>query len=286
MLARSAVLAVALIAVTYGTILHGQQEAPTIPTATQWTLDAAGPTQRGAVKDVFLMICPNANKKGTGFLLTEGLVLTNAHVVAGCTAEQMVANTPMGSTVHFSKMATDDVVDLALLRPTQPLSGGLQLGTDQDPKIGKQVSTWGYPLTFNGPAPLLSVGFIAGFNQEPTQLGTRPVKHVVVNGAFNPGNSGGPLFLADDNKVIGVVVAKFHLYPANVKSAIDALANMKSGVMYTANDGQGHTTMVTEGQVVGMILEQYYEKTQVMIGEAISVSEVKRFLDSKQRELN
>jgi hypothetical protein len=30
----------------------------------------------------------------------------------------------------------------------------------------------------------------------------------VVNGAFNPGNSGGPLFISGDNKIIGVVVSK------------------------------------------------------------------------------
>ena len=280
-----AVIILLLSAFGYASIAQQKQEDPRIPTATQWTLDAAGPAQRTAIGSVFLMHCPNARTKGTGFLLKNGLVVTNAHVVAGCDAQQMVAMPSKGSVVHFSKIVTDGVRDLALLRPTEPLNGGLELGPEQDPQVGTAVSTWGYPLTYNGPPPLLSVGYVAGFNGEQEQPGSRPVKHLIVNGAFNPGNSGGPLFTSKDNKVIGVVVAKFHLYPPAVKSAINALANAKSGLMYSATDEHGNATQVTEGQVVGMVLEQFYNTTQVMIGEAISLSELKAFIASKETEL-
>src|SRR5712692_5172997 len=223
MTTRLAALTLVLSAFGYASIAQQKQEEPTIPTATQWTLDAAGPVQRTAIGSVFLMHCPNARTKGTGFLLKNGLVVTNAHVVAGCDAQQMVAKPSTGSDVRFSKMATDEVIDLALLRPATPLRGGLDLGSERDPSVGTVVSTWGFPLTYNGPPPLLSVGYVAGFNREQEREGSRPVKHLVVNGAFNPGNSGGPLFQANDSKVIGVVVAKFHLYPPIVKQAIDAL---------------------------------------------------------------
>src|SRR5712692_7035158 len=78
-----------------------KSEGGTIPTATQWTLDAAGPTQRSAIRSVFLMYCPNSKMKGTGFLLKNGLVVTNEHVVAGCNAQQMLALSSMGSEVRF-----------------------------------------------------------------------------------------------------------------------------------------------------------------------------------------
>jgi hypothetical protein len=42
----------------------------TIPAAVQWTIDAAGPVQRVAIKSVFLLYCPKTNMKGTGFLLS------------------------------------------------------------------------------------------------------------------------------------------------------------------------------------------------------------------------
>src|SRR5713226_9101373 len=156
MTTRLAVLTLLLTAFGYASIAQQKQEEPTIPTATQWTLDAAGPVQRAAIGSVFLMHCPNARSKGTGFLLKNGLVVTNAHVVAGCNAQQMVAMSSTASVVRFSQMVTDEVVDLALLRPTAPLTGGLDLGPGQDPPVGTAVSTWGFPLTYNGPPPLLS----------------------------------------------------------------------------------------------------------------------------------
>src|SRR6266850_3648053 len=111
-----AVISLLLSAFGYASITQQKQEDPRIPTATQWTLDAAGPVQRAAIGSVFLMHCPNARTKGTGFLLKSGLVVTNAHVVAGCDAQQMVAMPSKGSVVHFSKIVTDGVRDLALLR--------------------------------------------------------------------------------------------------------------------------------------------------------------------------
>lgn len=210
-------------------------------------------------------------------------MVTNHHVVKGCEPQQIVAMTPVGSEMHFRKMAIDEAVDLALLRPSTPVSGGLELGSDRDPAVGTAVSTWGFPLTFNGPAPLLSVGYVAGFNREGTE--GRPIKHLVVNGAFNPGNSGGPLFRSNDKEVIGVVVAKFHLYPPYVKQAIDAMANMRSGVVYSGTDAQGRPVQMVEAQVVAVVLEQFYRTTQVMIGEAISISELRTFLYNKEREV-
>jgi S1-C subfamily serine protease len=60
------------------------------------------------------------------------------------------------------------------------------------------------------------VGYVAGYVKDGPD--GKEVKPMVVNGAFNPGNSGGPLLRNKDNKVIGVVVAKFLIYPAFVKN--------------------------------------------------------------------
>jgi S1-C subfamily serine protease len=262
-----------------------ESEKPdTIPTAVQWTLDAAGPTQRAAIKSVVLLFCPKSGMKGTGFVLSNGLVVTNNHVVEGCTAEELMGN-PLNQqqSIQFSKMATDKDVDLALLRPTKHLTGGLELGSDQDPRPGTSVTTWGFPLIYNGPAPLLSVGYVAGYSKDT--VNGKGVKHIVVNGAFNPGNSGGPLFLGNNNKVIGVVVAKFHLYPPFVQQAIQALASSSAGVMYSGTDEHGQPKGYVEGQVTAMVLDQFYRTTQVMIGEAISVSELRAFINRRKAEV-
>src|SRR5258706_7374395 len=78
------------------------ERSDTTPTAVQWTIDAAGPTQRTAIKSVVLLYCPNTNNKGTGFLLREGLIVTNNHVVEGCTAAEMQANPFGGQAFGFS----------------------------------------------------------------------------------------------------------------------------------------------------------------------------------------
>src|SRR5450755_3214529 len=48
-------------------------------------LDAAGPEQRKSLNTVYLIVCPDSNSGGSGFLLSAGVVVTNSHVVSTCT---------------------------------------------------------------------------------------------------------------------------------------------------------------------------------------------------------
>ena|SRR5271165_4186349 len=114
---------------------------------------------------------------------------------------------------------------------------------------------------------------------------TKPTKHIVVNAAFNHGNSGGPLLLAQENSVIGVVVMTFHFYPPAVHMLIEGMANQKSGFQYTLNRSDGTHVELSEGQITAMILEEFYQKTQIMIGEAIAASEVAVLLKEHKQEL-
>jgi S1-C subfamily serine protease len=268
----------------------GQSPAPQqneqqqkIPVATQWTLEAAGPVQKTEINAVMLLLCSQSGMKGTGFLIDKGLVVTNNHVVSGCGPEQMIGYSSAGRVIHFAKMATDGDVDLALLKPLQPLTGGLHLSTVDRPSVGTSVSTWGYPLQFNGPAPLLSNGYIAGFIEDGA--GARKVKHLVVDGAINPGNSGGPLFKEGDDKVIGIVVAKFLPFSPSVQQIISVMSKTPSGLIYNGTDGTGQPVRMSEAQVVATVLQEFYNGTQVMIGEAISVTELKILLAAKEAEL-
>ena len=276
------VLAAALIPLATVRAQNRAHEA-TLPVSTQWTLDAAGTTQRAAIKAVMLLVCPSTMMKGTGFYLKSGIVVTNDHVVKGCKADEVQGFSSTGARIQFNRLATDPDIDLAALHPLGALSDGLELGDDHNPEVGVAVSTWGFPLIYNGPAPLLSVGYVAGYSDD--HANGKTIKHLVINGAFNPGNSGGPLFRVADSKVIGIVVAKFHLYPPFVKQAIDVLSKNSSGVTFTGTDGQGKPMQYVESQVVALILEQYYNLTQVMIGEAISVSELRSFLQTAQNRL-
>lgn len=132
--------------------------------------------------------------------------------------------------IQFSDIKMDSERDLAALIPSMKLKGGLLLSEETNLSVGQIVWTWGYPLGYNGPAPLLSVGYLSGFVGYPKNPNSKEfVKHLVVNGAFNAGNSGGALFLTNSDKVIGVVVNKaLPLFTPFVKSAVAAFANNPS----------------------------------------------------------
>jgi S1-C subfamily serine protease len=253
-----------------------------IPLSTRWLLDAAGEAGRAAITSVYMITCSKTESKGTGFLLGSGLIVTCNHVIQGNQGSDIQAHSPFGRVIAFTKMVVDTDRDLALLTPTEKLQGGLDLGDDDSLAVGTAVSTWGFPLGYNGPAPLLSVGYLSGFMAyRKSQTTNDTLKHLVVNGAFNPGNSGGPLFVSGENHVVGIVVSKHAPISQYHESAIQALAKNETGVVFTAADSAGKKTQFVESQIVAGLLDYFRSLTQVMIGEAISVNELKAFLDSQ-----
>jgi S1-C subfamily serine protease len=251
-----------------------------IPISTRWLLDSVGETGRSVIKAIYMLVSTKTKQKGTAFLLRTGFMLSNWHVVEGSLVGELLAISSEGEQIEFKNMVNDQNRDLVVLEPRRTLTGGLLIKKEGNIKVGTQVATWGYPLGYNGPAPLLTIGYLSGFNDSPPYEETASiVKHLVVNSAFNPGNSGGPLFIAQSQEVIGVVVSKHAPITTTVRSAIEALANSKSGFMYNATDEHGNPLQFSEAQVVAEVLKYFRQMTQVMIGEAIASSEVIAFLE-------
>lgn len=247
-----------------------------IPISTKWTLDATGEIGRNAIKSVYMIVVPNMGSKGTGFLLSNGYLLTNAHVTNGSEAKDVFGLSSFGEQIQFTGTINDNVDDLCLLKPAKELNGGLKFGDEENPQVGSSVYTWGYPLGYNGPSPLLSVGYLAGYQSYNTSSGI--IKRLIVNGAFNPGNSGGPLFLNNDDRIIGVVTSKHAPISSYLLSAMNALASNRSGIVFTAKDDKGNTLEFAESQLVAEVLSYFRSLTQVMIGEAIPIESIKNFL--------
>ncbi len=248
-----------------------------LPLSTQWTLDAVNVVGKTIIPYVFLVLCKDTGSKGTGFLLANGYVITNLHVITG-KLENIVLVSYDGQEIKCQKWYFDinKKLDLIILIPQISLSGGLELSSNEITNIGTPVHTWGYPLGYQGPAPLLSVGYLAGFKE--FQYKGSIFRHLVVNGAFNKGNSGGPLFRADDNKVIGVVVSKHVPLSDAHASGIQALAANPHGVTFTRVDQKGNKKTISKSQMIADILLGYRDLIQVMIGEAICISELLTFL--------
>lgn len=264
-----------------------------IPVATQTLLDGVkSPESRGVIKSVLMIVCRKEGGKGTGFVLSGGeVVTTNAHVVGTCSAEELEGVSAVSNEqVKFLRMRTDPNRDLALLCATKPLPFSLALNGDGNPPVDTEVETWGYPLRYEGSAPILSRGYVAGYTEgrdEQNEIKNPPVRHLIVNGALNPGNSGGPLIDRSTGKVIGVVVEKWRLFSPFVELAITALQHSPTGtgsaMSYT--DPSGKTVRLMNEQITAAALKEVYDKSQVMVGEAISVSELNAFIKEKKKDL-
>jgi hypothetical protein len=265
------------------------------PRDTQLTLQPSTVVQQQIVRSVLYVKCGKTNMKGTAFLLFNGVVISAAHVACGCGDRDITATTTSGRLVTFSTVVRDEDRDLLAMVPTQPLAGGLELSTAPRTQIGHQVDTWGFPLIYNGPAPLLSVGYVSGYYQAPENRACDVTKsdpkktctHIVVNGAFNPGNSGGPLLELGQDKVIGVVIWKRLAFTDQVQAAITGFhqPRLSTGGTFTETTPDGTVRGISDQEVLARVLEEFYQKVQVDIGEAVSVSEIRSFLDANKEQL-
>jgi len=216
--------------------------------------------------------------------------VTNSHVVSTCTAAELIGISPVSvEPVKFVRVERDPNRDLALLCASKQLPFSLELNGNENPQVETEVETWGYPLRYNDAPPILSRGYIAGYRMDikHSETGAQgiPVKRLIVNGALNPGNSGGPLIDRTTQKVIGIVVEKWSLFSPNIESVINGLprsgAQAGGGTPIYVTDRNGEQKSVSQLQAISKALEELYEKSQVMIGEAISVSELNAFIKEK-----
>ncbi|UUL77214.1 MarP family serine protease [Pseudarthrobacter sp. Fe7] len=144
------------------------------------------------------------NQTGSGFVVSEDRVVTNAHVVAG--VSQPVVEMPDGGAMPGRVVYFDTRRDLAVLAVDNLPSQPLQLSRDLPG--GSQAAFAGYPhggpfqskpATVQDIATVL-VPDIYGNNASPEDI-------YRLAGDVQPGNSGGPL-LTTDGQVAGVIFAK------------------------------------------------------------------------------
>jgi S1-C subfamily serine protease len=129
--------------------------------------------------------------EGSGWVAAPGIVVTNAHVVAGeqDTAVQVAGQ---GADLTAQPVAYDPEVDLAVLRVPELSLPTLHLAAD--PRSGSTGAILGYPE--DGPFDV-QPGRIGRTQEVITQnaYGQGPVTRLLtpLRGLVRPGNSGGPL---------------------------------------------------------------------------------------------
>jgi S1-C subfamily serine protease len=165
--------------------------AADVPAPTRGVLAQPGVRTAGAsVVRVFGTAC-GLGVEGSGWVAAPGVVVTNAHVVAG-ESDTAIQLDGVGPGQPVRVIGFDPHDDVALLRVDGQTPPPLRFARNQ--RVGASAAILGYPLD-------------GAFNAEPARLGlTSPVStenaygqgHVLraitaLRGQVRPGNSGGPL---------------------------------------------------------------------------------------------
>jgi len=139
--------------------------------------------------------------QGSGFIFSDGLVMTNAHVVNG--SDKVIVGLTNGKKLRGKLIGIDVFTDLAVLQ----IEGKgpwpkAQLGDSTKIKVGDWAIAVGNPF---GLENTVTLGIISNLKRNVTQLGIydKKIDLIQTDAAINPGNSGGPL-LNSNGEVIGI----------------------------------------------------------------------------------
>jgi S1-C subfamily serine protease len=146
---------------------------------------------------------------GSGFIVSSnGLILTNNHVVSGASSLTVVLSDARQLTATV--VSTDATHDLALVKVGATGLTPVTLGDSSSIQVGQMAIAVGSPLgTFTDS---VTQGIVSGTGRSITvgDQATRTQEDLTgliqTDAAINPGNSGGPLLDAGGS-VIGIVVA-------------------------------------------------------------------------------
>jgi len=146
---------------------------------------------------------------GSGFVVGDGLIVTNAHVVAGVDTPmvELPATDARDAQSREGRLVyVDPVVDLAVI--AVDALGAEPLGIVDPLPAGSRAAVQGYP--HGGPFRNSAAGILSVVTVPVADIyesGVSPRSVYALDADVQPGNSGGPL-LDDEGDVIGVVFGR------------------------------------------------------------------------------
>lgn len=143
---------------------------------------------------------------GSGALISEDRILTNAHVIADASYIQVQKNghpkkyiAKVSFVSHAADLAILTVDDKSFFKDLKPLEIG------DLPKPLEEVSVFGYPL--GGSSLSITKGVLSRVEHQEYAHASSYLLAGQIDAAINPGNSGGPVIV--NQKIVGVVMQGF-----------------------------------------------------------------------------
>lgn len=129
---------------------------------------------------------------GTGIVLTEdGLIATNAHVVADATTITVTFSD--GESVRATLLGMDEGEDLAVLEADRDGLSPITFGDSSDLRVGDLVVAVGNALALEG-GPTATMGIVSALKRSVYTSGGNILEDLIqTDAAINEGDSGGPL---------------------------------------------------------------------------------------------
>jgi S1-C subfamily serine protease len=168
---------------------------PVVPTATAAALTSSDIADRARV---WLVHIARGGFIGSGIVVsTDGLVLTNAHVISDTGPIRITLSDQR--TVYADVVFEDTAVDLALLRTAGGVPAAAPFGDTSKLRGGDPIVVMGFALDLPG-EPTITRGV---FSSRRSDIKPNRVEYLQTDAAMNPGVSGGPM-LNMNGEVVGI----------------------------------------------------------------------------------
>jgi putative serine protease PepD len=199
-----------------GYVASGLEDQPAATVAAApVTTGTTGDTSSSSLAEVAAAVAPSVvsitvrtagqQVEGSGVVLTsDGLIVTNAHVVSDAAGGRITVDLSDGRTVAATVVGIDQATDLAVIQ-AEGVSGlkAATFGDSDVLEVGDTVLAVGNSLGLEGS---VTAGIVSALHRSLETDGGSLGDAIQTDASINPGNSGGPLVNAA-GQVVGITTA-------------------------------------------------------------------------------